>query len=180
MGKFHLVDFAAHFQKGFRNHIVAIDEVPALVESFKHYGCYSTYFFFSDEILTYMSAQPDSAAPSNSGYEGKVWAPFLPLDLDHPDLTPALESAKWLNDFFRVKWRIDPNALQTYFSGAKGFHLLLDTRLFGRVAPAKNLPIIFDSMRRHLAQDLPKALRATVDLTIKGPCSPAALAKHDP
>jgi hypothetical protein len=167
MGKFHLVDFAAHFQKGFRNHIVAIDEVPALVDSFKHYGCYSTYFFFTDEVLTYMSAQSDGAAPSIAGYEGRVWAPYLPLDLDHPELTPAQEAAKRLVGLFLDKWQIDPNALQIYFSGAKGFHLLLDTRLFGRVAAAKNLPIIFDSMRRHLAQDLPETLRATVDLTIK-------------
>jgi hypothetical protein len=102
MGRFHLVDFAAHFQKGFRNHIVAIDEVPALVDSFKHYGCYSTYFFFSDEVLTYMSAQPGGAAPSIAGYEGRVWAPYLPLDLDHPELVPAQEAAKRLVDCF---WR---------------------------------------------------------------------------
>lgn len=167
MGRFHLVDFAAHFQKGFRNHIVAIDEVPALVDSFKHYGCYSTYFFFSDEVLTYMSAQPGGAAPSIAGYEGRVWAPYLPLDLDHPELVPAQEAAKRLVDLFLAKWKIEQNALQIYFSGAKGFHLLLDTRLFGRVAPAKSLPVIFDSVRRHLAQELPEPLRSTVDLTIK-------------
>jgi len=44
-GKFNLVDFAAHYQKGFRNHIVAITEVPELVRRFKSYGCYATYFF---------------------------------------------------------------------------------------------------------------------------------------
>jgi hypothetical protein len=69
MGKFNLVDFAAQYQKGFRNHIVPIGEVPALVKSFKRYGCYATYSFYSDEVL------------------------FLPIDLDHPDLAPALEAA---------------------------------------------------------------------------------------
>ncbi|HWO43447.1 MAG TPA: hypothetical protein VNO43_16780, partial [Candidatus Eisenbacteria bacterium] len=59
MRRFRLVDFAAHYQKGFRNHIVPIDDVPALVASFKRYGCYSTYFFYSDEVLTYMSAQAE-------------------------------------------------------------------------------------------------------------------------
>jgi hypothetical protein len=167
MRKFNLVDFAAHYQKGFRNHVVAIGDVPALVESFKHYGCYSTYFFFSDEILTYMSAQTDGAAASLSGYEGKVRAPFFPLDLDHPELTPALEAAKRFYDFFRSQWFVDPGAVQIYFSGSKGIHLMLDTRLFGRVAPAKNLPVVFDSLRRHLAQRLPEPLRPTVDLTIK-------------
>jgi Primase C terminal 1 (PriCT-1) len=166
MRSFRFVDFAAHYQKGFRNHIVSITEVPALAKSFKYYGCYATYFCFSDEVLTYMSAQSDNA-PSVAGYDGKVWAPFLPIDLDHAEVTPALEAAKRLNAFFLERWAIAPGALPIYFSGAKGFHLLLDTRLFGKLAPSKNLPMIFDSMRRHLAQKLPEPLRATVDLSIK-------------
>ena len=165
MRKFNLVDFAAHYQKGFRNHITSIDEVPALVESFKRYGCYATYFFYSDEVLTYVSAQ--ESAPTIAGYEGKVWAPFFPLDLDHPDLLPALEAARHLTAFVVERWQIDPNAIQIYFSGSKGFHLMLDTRLFGKILPSKNLPLIFDSMRRHLALELPEHLRETVDLAIK-------------
>lgn len=167
MRSFHFVDFAAHYQKGFRNHIVSVTEVPALAKSFKFYGCYATYFFFSDEVLTYMSAQGDTAPPSVAGYDGKVWAPFLPIDLDHPEVTPALEAAKRLSAFFLERWAISSNTFQVYFSGTKGFHLLLDTRLFGKLAPAKNLPMIFDSMRRHLAQELPEPLRETVDLSIK-------------
>ncbi len=167
MGKYQLVDFAAHFQRGFRNHIVAIGDVPGLVDTFKSYGCYCTYFFYSDEVLTHMSAQPDGSAPSISGYGGKVWAPFLPLDLDHPELVPALEAAKRLSAFLLESWALDPAALQVYFSGAKGFHFMLDTRSFGRIAPSLGLPTIFDSLRRHLAQALPEALRGTVDLSIK-------------
>ncbi|MGE5216244.1 MAG: hypothetical protein ACM3SP_04470, partial [Chloroflexota bacterium] len=167
MGKYHLVDFAAHYQKGFRNHIVAISDVPGLIESFNAYGCYCTYFFFADELLTYMSAQQEVSTPSISGYSGKVWAPFLPLDLDHPELTPALEAAKRLSAFLLERWGVDPSGLQVYFSGAKGFHLMIDTRSFGRVAPSTSLPVIFDSLRRHLAQELPEALRDTVDLAIK-------------
>jgi hypothetical protein len=167
MRRFSLVDFAAHYQKGFRNHIVSIDEVLALVESFKRYGCYATYFFYSDELLTYMSAQAKESAPTIAGYEGKVWAPSLPIDLDHPDLLPALEAARHLTAFFLERWQIDPNAIQIYFSGAKGFHLMLDTRLFGKILPSKNLPLIFDSLRRHLALEVPEPFRDTVDLAIK-------------
>ena len=165
MGRYRLVDFAAHYQKGFRNHVVPIGDVAALAESFKRYGCYATYGFFSDELLTYMSVQ--DGAPSVSGYQGKVWAPYLPIDLDHPELTPALAAARLLGEFLLTRWRIDPAGMQVYFSGAKGFHIMLDTRLFGRVAPSKNLPVIFDSLRRHLAQELPEPLRETVDLSIK-------------
>jgi hypothetical protein len=165
MGRFNLVDFAAHYQKGFRNHIVSIDDVPALVESFKRYGCYATYFFYADEVLTYMSAQ--ESMPTVAGYEGKVWAPFLPIDLDHPDLAPALEAARYLSSFLFERWQVDPSAVQIYFSGAKGFHLMLDTRVFGKILPSKNLPLLFDSLRRHLALEIPEPLRDTMDLAIK-------------
>jgi Primase C terminal 1 (PriCT-1) len=167
MGKFYLVDFAAHYQKGFRNHIVSILDVPALVQSFNRHGCFATYFFFSDELLTYMSAQSDTSSPSISGYEGKVWAPFVPIDLDHLELMPAQEAAKRLGAFLLEKWGVSSDALQIYFSGAKGFHLMLDTRLFGRVMPSKHLPTVFDSLRRHLAQEIPESLRETIDLSIK-------------
>lgn len=167
MRRFHLVDFAAHYQKGFRNHIVSVNDVPALMESFNRYGCYATYFFYSDEVLTYMSAQAERSGPTIAGYGGKVWAPFFPVDLDHPDLAPALEAARHLSAFCLDRWQIDPDGMQIYFSGSKGFHLMLDTRIFGKVLPSKNLPLIFDSMRRHLAQELPEHLRETMDLTIK-------------
>ena len=166
MGRYRLVDFAAHYQKGFRNQVVPITDVPALLEKFKYFGCYSSYFFFSDELLTYMSAR-SATAPSVSGYEGKVWAPYLPIDLDHPEFLPALESARLLSDVFLDRWRVNANALQVYFSGAKGFHFMLDTRLFGRMVPARSWPMVFDALRRHIAQQLPERLREVVDLSIK-------------
>ncbi len=165
--KFHLVDFAAHFQKGFRNHVVPITEVPTLVQVFSRYGCYATYFFYSDEIHTYMSAQPPGSTSTLAGFTGKVWAPYFPMDLDNPDLRLVLESVKNLASFFLHRWQVDPNGIQIYFSGAKGFHLMLNTRLFGRITPSKSLPLLFDSIRRHIAQELPSEHRETVDLGIK-------------
>lgn len=167
MRKFHLVDFAAHGQKGFRNHIVSIAEVPALVESFGRLGCYATYFLYSDEVLTYLSMRAGGAGPTIAGYEGKVWATHFPLDIDHEDLSVSLQAARQFAKLFLASWKVDAKGLQVYFSGQKGFHLMLDTRLFGHVVPSKSLPLAFASLRRHLAQELPGALRETVDLSIK-------------
>lgn len=140
MGRYQLVDFAARYQKGFRNHVVPLTDVPAQLEKCQYFGCYSTYFIFADELLTYLGART-AAAPSVSGYEGKVWAPYLPIDLDHPDLLPALECARLLSGLLLERWRIDPHGLQIYFSGAKGFHLMLDSRLFGKTAPARHIEL---------------------------------------
>ena len=113
-----------------------------------------------------MSAQT-ATAPSVSGYAGKVWAPYLPIDLDHPEVLPALDAARSLSRYFLDRWRLDAGALQIYFSGAKGFHLMVDSRAFGKLAPARNWPMVFDSLRRHIAQQLPERLREAVDLSIK-------------
>jgi hypothetical protein len=121
MRRFHLVDFAAHYQKGFRNHIVAIVDIPGLVEAFDHYGCYATYFFFSDEVLTYMSVQCEESVPTIAGYEGKVWAPFLPIDLDHPDLGPALEAARFLSTLFIEVGRSIRAACKSISVGPRAF-----------------------------------------------------------
>lgn len=167
MRKFHLVDFAAHFQKGFRNHIISIAEVPELVNSFRRYGCYATYFFYSDDVLTYMCARGAGSTPTIAGYDGRVWAPFFPIDLDHADLGIALEAARVFLALFLDQWKLDPESIQTYFSGSKGFHVMLDTRIFGKITPSKSLPLLFASMRLHFAQELPDRLRETVDLGIK-------------
>ncbi|HEY6363965.1 MAG TPA: hypothetical protein VI585_04150 [Candidatus Binatia bacterium] len=73
------------------------------------------------------------------------------------------------------RWQVDPNAMQIYFSGAKGFHLMLDTRVFGKILPSKNLPLVFDSLRRHLALEIPEPFRDTVDLAIKDRMRPLRL-----
>ena len=44
---------------------------------------------------------------------------------------------------------------------------MLDTRLFGRVVPSKMLPLLFASIRQHLAQELTGRERETVDMGIK-------------
>jgi hypothetical protein len=167
MSKFHFVDFAARYQRGFRNHVIPIEEVPARIEHFKRYGCYSTYFLYSDDILTHMGATEAGHAPSVAGYTGKVWASRFPIDLDHADLNVALEVARWFLTFFLDVWVVDPSCIDVYFSGSKGFHLMLDTRVFGGIAPSKTLPLMFSAMRWHLAQRLPEAQREVMDLTIK-------------
>jgi hypothetical protein len=61
-----------------------------------------------------MSARAEKSTPTIAGYDGKVWAPFLPIDLDHPELVPALEAARYFCAFLIERWKIDPNGIQIY------------------------------------------------------------------
>src|SRR5574341_576242 len=108
MKKHRFVDFAAHYQKGFRNHIVEIYEVPKFVKQYQAYDCFSTYFFYTDEIFAYMSTHAEAGHPSISGYRGKIWAPFFPIDVDAKEPAKALEATRILGGTLVKAWRIAP------------------------------------------------------------------------
>lgn len=170
MTTFRWVDFAARAQPGFRNHVVTVDEVPALVERFGAEECYASIFRFSADVLRYLAEHRVDGRPSIAGYDGRLWAPFLPLDVDaHPPvatLDDALVLARRVHDLFTRRWQAPPEAVHAYFSGAKGFHLLIDTRAFGRVAPAADLHRVFTRLRLAVLRELPDAARTLFDLAI--------------
>jgi len=167
MRRYHLVDFAAHYQPGFRNHIVSIEEVSLLVESYKAFECHTSYFFFPPEVLTFMELHPVKEHPSIGGYDGKVWASYLPIDLDAPTLDCALEQARLLAQELFVHQGLSPESCPLYFSGAKGFHFMIDARLLGHIIPSKNLHLVFSQFRKELILDIPQLKTDVIDLTIK-------------
>jgi hypothetical protein len=166
--RFRFVDFAAAAQPGFRNHVVTVDEVAGLITQYGAAECYASIFCFSDDVLLHLAEHRVGGRPSIAGYDGKVWAPFLPLDLDAgpAELQTALDLARRTYRVLLEHWQLPAAALHVYFSGAKGFHLLIDTRVFGRVAAARNLPAAFSRLRLEILRALPDAARPFFDLSI--------------
>lgn len=168
--RYRYVDFAAQAQPGFRNHVVSVDEVAALVAQYGAVECYASIFCFADDILLYLAEHRVGGRPSIAGFDGRVWAPFLPLDIDaHPpqaELTDALDVARRVHRLLVERWHVPPAAVHAYFSGAKGFHLLLDTRACGRVAPARDLHRVFSRLRLAVMRELPDTARPLFDLAI--------------
>jgi hypothetical protein len=167
---FRWVDFAARAQPGFRNHVVPVAEVPTLVGRCGADECYASIFRFSADVLRYLAEHRVAGRPSIAGYDGRLWAPFLPLDVDaHPPantIEDALALARRTHDVLTRRWQAPPDAVHAYFSGAKGFHLLIDTRLFGRVAPAADLHRVFTRLRLAVLRELPDEARTLFDLAI--------------
>ena len=163
------VDFAAQAQDGFRNHVVPVDEVAALVTRYGGVECYASIFRFADDVLLYLDEHRVAGRPSIAGFDGRVWAPFLPLDLDaHPPaaVADALELARRTYRLLAERWRVPAAAIHVYFSGSKGFHLLIDVQAFGRVAPAHDLHRVFSRVRLQILRALPDSARYLFDLTI--------------
>ena len=170
MTSFRWVDFASRAQPGFRNHVVTLDEVPALVARYGAEECYASIFRFSVDVLRYLDEHRVDGRPSIAGYDGRLWAPFLPLDVDaHPPaatLDDALVLARRVYELFTRRWEAPASAVHAYFSGAKGFHVLVDTRAFGRVAPAADLHRVFTRLRLGVLRELPDEARLLFDLAI--------------
>lgn len=168
--RYRYVDFAARGQAGFRNHVVTVDEVAALVAQHGAEECYASVFRFSADILLYLAEHRVDGRPSIAGYDGRIWAPFLPLDVDaHPPdstLGQALDLARRVHTLLVDRWQTPATGVHVYFSGARGFHLLLDTRALGRVAPAQNLHRLFTHIRLEILEALPDAARPLFDLLI--------------
>ena len=167
MGKYNLVDFAAQYQLGFRNNVVPVNEVTELMERYKHFECYSTFFLYSQDILRYMKGNMVSGHPSVSGYEGKIAAAYFPMDIDSPDLDLAFDVTRKMVSFLTNKWGVQREALLVYFSGHKGFHIMLDMRVFGKIRPSKYLHLIFSKIRRNLVKQLKLDDFSPFDMTIK-------------
>lgn len=168
--RYRLVDFAAARQPHFRNHVIALEQVTALLQRYGPDDCFCSIFFFSHEILLYLQEHRVGGRPSLAGYDGPVWAPFLPFDIDgHPSpqgAEEALALTRATCTLLTERWQIPPAALHIYFSGAKGFHVQVDARVFGRVAPAVDLHRVFSHLRLEVARHLPELPEARFDLSI--------------
>ncbi len=168
--RYRFVDFAAQAQPGFRNHIVSVNEVAALVAQHGAVECYASIFCFADDIVLYLAEHRVDGRPSIAGYDGRVWAPFLPLDIDaqppKAGLEEALDMARRVYRLLVDRWQTPGAAVHVYFSGAKGFHVLIDTRAFGRVAPSQDLHRVFSRLRLQIISELPDAARPLFDLAI--------------
>ena len=151
LNTYNLIDFAAQYQKGFRNNIIQLSGVSEMVRKYRSFECYSTYFLFPAEIRSYMNTNLRNNRPSLSGYGGRVYATYLPVDIDSEDLSEALDTAKGFVEYLDDLGISEP-AVNAYFSGSKGFHIMIDARALGEVEPAEDLHMIFSEMRRRLSK----------------------------
>lgn len=131
-----------------RNHFGVVQDIPAMREQQKNTGLYRSAFMY------------DNMDPYNSN----LFANFY-MDFDSEE---DLELAR--QDLLYVIWRMSlkigfglpMEAFHIYFSGKKGFHLLIPWQYFG-IEPHANLDRIF----RWVAEDLHReSMNQTIDLVI--------------
>lgn len=106
-----------------RNHIVPVDTWrvrPGTVDAYRTIGR------FPESLQEHVKAQG-----SVKGYHGTEYADWLPVDIDAEHWEDALETARQACDRLEVRFDMRPDDLRIFFSGAKGFHLLVPAPCIG-------------------------------------------------
>lgn len=144
-----------------RNHLIKKSELPDYARRWKeqnkisYVDCYKTYWLYPNAMLEHFEKHK-----SVSGYDGPVYAEFLPLDIDSNDLIRSIQTTKEILIHLEREFQVDLKLIRGYFSGAKGFHLELPSGLFG-FEPSQFLNKIFKDIAFRL---LPKGI--TIDSAV--------------
>ena len=82
---------------------------------------YLSHFAFGAEMPAHYAANRNSVA----GFTGPCWCCWLVLDIDRADLSDALADARRLVTALYQRYPETVGDVPVYFSGGKGFHVLV-------------------------------------------------------
>ena len=143
---FKFVDIALG-DPGARNHIVDISKVKKLI--IPNQEAYCTYHRFDASYHDHV-AQTGSV----SGYRGPSYCDFIPFDFDNASQPEQAQSdARDFCHYLNTMYELDLDALKYYYSGYKGFHILIPTTLFG-IEPSTDLAGIIKRIAGNLCNNV--------------------------
>lgn len=156
--EYRWVDFAVQDVR-YRNHVVDIRDAIARRDSgHARENSFITVFRFPEAYRQHLA---DTG--SVRGYDGACYADYLPFDIDRAgNLLQALNAAKAIGHTLQERYDVRTDQMRFFFSGAKGFHILLPVALFGEIQPSDNLPAVF----RHIALAIESAADEEIDRAI--------------
>ncbi len=110
--------------------------------------CYRTLFRYPKQFKEYFDQNQ-----TVKGYKGLVYADFFPVDIDSNNLQEAHENTKNLLEKLLKHYELDLDGLWLFFSGAKGFHVLIPAGLFD-YQPSDDMPMVFREIAKELTEDV--------------------------
>lgn len=106
-----------------------------------------TYFRYPDDMKRHLDT-----TGSVSGYTGPAYTDWIPIDIDAPDLQTAQDNAICLIERLEL-YSIDTNACRYYFSGRKGFHIMIPSGMAG-IQPSEDIHRRLRYIATNLAGDV--------------------------
>ncbi|MGV8123122.1 MAG: DnaB-like helicase C-terminal domain-containing protein [Candidatus Xenobiia bacterium LiM19] len=95
--------------------------------------CYRTYFRYPEEFRKHVEK-----TKSVKGYSGFAYSDWFPVDIDSSNLEEALKAARDFLMKIGLTFEVELRSLPIFFSGAKGFHVYLPSKMMG-ITPSKNI-----------------------------------------
>ena len=140
-----------------RNNVMPVAEVRDAMPR-PPIDCYCTWNRFPDTYRDHWKRTGRVAA-----YSGPSYADFIPFDFDdQQDLGRALEQVRNFLRVLEVTYEVDDGP-RCFFSGCKGFHVLLPAVLFGGWPPSSHLAGQLKEMAKIMADGIETADLAVYD-----------------
>lgn len=104
---------------------------------------YTTYFRYTEEMSNHVRE-----TGSVKGFTGKAYSPWIPFDIDSENLREAHQQMLKLLTQIN-KYGVSIEQCKLYFSGSKGFHVMLPSSLVG-VEPSEDIHMKFRKFAKRI------------------------------
>lgn len=134
-----------------RNRVIRLADVARLLPADRR-EIYLTWHRFPEAYLQHWNTGNRSVR----GYQGTSYADFLPLDFDGQDIEAVHRQVKDFVAQLEAVYGVDTaHGVRLYWSGGKGFHVLMDAALFGGWTPHPELAGYLKRLATRLIGDRP-------------------------
>lgn len=126
-----------------------IIEYSAITAEARGHEYYISHFPFDKSIIDYVGIHK-----TVKGHAGKHFCPYILVDIDSDDLSEAKSRALNLITYWQSEYSLSPDDLSIYFSGSKGFHLVINLNTFGSPDPHEEMGSLIKIVVKELCGDI--------------------------
>lgn len=110
---------------------------------------HKSIFRYNEEIRTYAR----SNGGSTRNFRGKAYADYIPVEIDGETLAESAEVAERVIEVVMRTLEIPDDGFSVFYSGNRGFHILLPTGLFGYTEPSEDFHSFMSDVVLTLLED---------------------------
>ena len=112
-----------------------IVEFSSVTNEARGHECYTSHFPFDKSILEYVEIHK-----TIKDHKGKHFCPYILIDIDNEsDLNESKSRALEIITRLQSEYDLSPEDLSIYFSGNKGFHIVINLNTFGAPEPHEDM-----------------------------------------
>jgi hypothetical protein len=127
-----------------------IVEYNSVTNEARGYECYISHYPFDKSILDYVEIHK-----TIKEHTGKHYCPYILIDIDNEnDLNESQTRSIAVVTRLQSGYGLSPDDLSLYFSGNKGFHVVINLNSFGSPEPHEEMGLLIKSVVKELCGDI--------------------------